>query len=285
MKRTLVIICFGMLLSFCAPACKAESSTGAPSSSTLDNRGCALQRVYAYDAALSDFDQAIKLDPSYALAYSHRAHLLEELGEFDKAMLDYNRVVALRPNEADAYFDRGYALGNAAPAIRDLSDKWRKRILAIKDLNKALELNPRYRSAYEARGFARAGTNDVAGAIDDLTQAIKLRPSAVDYAVRGYFREMRGELSEAVSDLDEAISCDKTVATFNVFSARARLRAATGNIYGAIQDFVIAYHWLPSQGGWEEQKWMMVKLVSETVERKLRTMCISEWEWWHGFQM
>ena len=61
---------------------------------------------------------------------------------------------------------RGVAKGR----LNDYSD-------AIIDLNKAIEINPRYAEAYNDRGVAKRGLKDYDSAIADFDKAIEINPN------------------------------------------------------------------------------------------------------------
>jgi tetratricopeptide (TPR) repeat protein len=49
------------------------------------------------DRAIADYDQALKLDPNYALAYNNRgnAHFLKK--NYDRAIADYDQAIRIDP--------------------------------------------------------------------------------------------------------------------------------------------------------------------------------------------
>ena len=57
--------------------------------------------------AISDFTEAIRLDPKLAVAYCNRGIAYEKQHNFDKAISDYNEAIRLDPNFALAYYNRG----------------------------------------------------------------------------------------------------------------------------------------------------------------------------------
>lgn len=62
------------------------------------------------DRALQNYDQAIALDPNYAIAYVNRAVVHAQQGNYDRAIRDLDQAIALDPNDGLAYVNRGECL-------------------------------------------------------------------------------------------------------------------------------------------------------------------------------
>ena len=60
-----------------------------------------------HDKAITDFSEAIRLDPKYVNAYIGRGLCWYNKGEYEKAMADYNEAIRLDPEYAGAYLNRG----------------------------------------------------------------------------------------------------------------------------------------------------------------------------------
>jgi tetratricopeptide (TPR) repeat protein len=61
------------------------------------------------DRAIEDLDQAIRLNPNYALAFSSRGLAYARKGQPDRAIQDYDQAIRLNPKYADAFSNRGAA--------------------------------------------------------------------------------------------------------------------------------------------------------------------------------
>ncbi|NCQ98028.1 MAG: tetratricopeptide repeat protein [Microcystis aeruginosa L211-101] len=75
------------------------------------------------DLALSDYNQALNINPRLALAYYNRGNLYKEQGKPDLALSDYNQAININPRLAEAYYNRGvlyYYRLEREKAIRDL---------------------------------------------------------------------------------------------------------------------------------------------------------------------
>jgi serine/threonine-protein phosphatase 5 len=55
-----------------------------------------------YGYAISDAEEAIKLDPSFLKAYYRRASAYMALGKFKESLKDFRSVVKYAPNDPDA---------------------------------------------------------------------------------------------------------------------------------------------------------------------------------------
>jgi tetratricopeptide (TPR) repeat protein len=58
---------------------------------TYVERGSLFESLEKYDQALSDYDQAISLEPNYKLAYANKGYRLRELGRYAEALIALER--------------------------------------------------------------------------------------------------------------------------------------------------------------------------------------------------
>jgi tetratricopeptide (TPR) repeat protein len=85
-------------------------------------RALGLSLAGRYDEALPDYDQAIELDPTSAIALNNRAWTLFKSGRSEKGMPDVERSLMLAPGNAHAHDTRAHihqALGRARDALAD----------------------------------------------------------------------------------------------------------------------------------------------------------------------
>ena len=57
--------------------------------------------------AIELLDKAIKLDPSFAMAYGNRGNAYQDLKQYTRAIKDYNKAIELDPSLVKAYNNRG----------------------------------------------------------------------------------------------------------------------------------------------------------------------------------
>jgi len=165
------------------------------------NRGKAYADKSQYDRAISDFNEAIEIDPMYAEAYNNRAIAYIAKGQFDQAFSDFNKAIEINPQYAEAYLYRG--------GLYDHKGEYDR---AISDFNKAIEINPRYVEAYSNRGYACAKKGEYDQAISDCTKAIEIDPQhAAAYLNRGLAYDDKDQYDQAISDYNKAIELNSTL--------------------------------------------------------------------------
>ena len=103
------------------------------------NRGGTYHEKKEYDLAIKEFTEAIRLDPTNALAYFKRGNVYIDKNEYDLAIKDYSEAIRLNPNLACAYNNRGYVYA-----------KKKEYDLAIGDCTEAVRLDPEYKRAHDS---------------------------------------------------------------------------------------------------------------------------------------
>jgi tetratricopeptide (TPR) repeat protein len=234
------------------PVSTVPSSTP-PTADDYYVRGSAFLQRGDYQQALSDYTQAIRLQPDFAEAYGNRQKIYFWQGNYQQAVADGNRAIQLNPDLSTAYIFRGFAhskLGN----IRN----------QLSDLNQAVARNPRSATAYSYRSYTHYLLSNYPQAIADTEQAVKLdAQSSWAYAVRGIAHSKQGQGQEALDDGSSAIQFDPSAV--DGWFARAIIslnlkdyRSALDSINQAIKlnpNFADAYatraeaHWLTGNRG------------------------------------
>jgi tetratricopeptide (TPR) repeat protein len=97
-------------------------SSGNMRVTVLINRGIANLRDESPDKALSDFDEALTINPRSANAYGYKGFLNHKQGNFADAIADFNKAIDLDNENVMNYYNRGVAflrLGDKAKACAD----------------------------------------------------------------------------------------------------------------------------------------------------------------------
>ncbi len=121
--------------------------------------------IFLPDKALTDLNEAIRLDPKNAVCYRHPADIWAAKGDSDKAIADCTRAIRLDPKDADSYQCRSEIWGT-----RKDDDK------AIADYDEAVRLDPQNASGYRSRGHVFLKKSDYDKALADFDQALRLDP-------------------------------------------------------------------------------------------------------------
>ncbi|MFF5371810.1 tetratricopeptide repeat protein [Streptomyces sp. NPDC013187] len=221
-------------------------------------RGDELRGEGAYAQALTEYDQAVALDPELALAYRHRSGIRGDLGDHDGAIADLDRAVALDPHNAWYVALRGEhhrIAGRDAEAIRDLTEAVRldpasafawasrgatheragERDAALADLGRALDLDPDYVWALARRARVWRALGDSRRQLADLDRALALNPDwPWARCERGDALRAAGRDEEAVADLDVALALDPTYTS--AYASRGESLARLGRHAEALAD-------------------------------------------------
>ena len=121
----------------CSRAIDSRQYTGRSLARLYARRGGAYQTQGDLNRAMADFNESMRIDPTYPAAYSNRGNIWYHKGEFNRAIADYNQAIQLDPKYGSAYMNRGSALGSKGDFDR-----------AIADFYQAIQLDPKDAEAY-----------------------------------------------------------------------------------------------------------------------------------------
>jgi tetratricopeptide (TPR) repeat protein len=222
-------------------ACTALIESGRETPKNLaaafNNRCLALNNKKAHERALSDCDQAIRLDPAYESAFVNRGATHYNMKNLDRAIADYSEALRLDPNDAIAFNDRGNVW-------RAKGDEDR----AVADYDAAIRINPNYSYPYNGRANVWRAKGDVDRAIADYNQAIRLNPAYVTAIVnRGAAWRIKGDHDRAIADYDVAIRLNPGDAS--AFNSRGNAFNDKQDYDHAIADFSAAIRLDPNATG------------------------------------
>jgi tetratricopeptide (TPR) repeat protein len=195
---------------------------------TFYNRGIEWSDQRDHDRAISDYTEALRLNPQDASSFYNRGNSWRQKGDGEKAIADYTDALRVNPRHASAYNNRGLAWADRREYDR-----------AIADYTEALRVDPQHMSAYNNRGNAWRDKGDTGRAIADFNEGIRLNPQyALAYNNRGLARTDRREYEAAIADFNEAIRLNPQYA--NAYSNRGDALGSTGERTRALADYAEA---------------------------------------------
>lgn len=240
-----------------------------------------------YDAAIDAFSKALETNPGFRLAYLHRAIAYSEQKRYDQALADYGRVLELEPNNPLAYVSQGityyeqeryglavYSFSRALDLDPNNAIALHNRQLACtaiqetpaqaesKSFQSGEQLNP---EELCARGGDKLDRGDIAGALDDFNEAIRLDSKyCMAYKNRGYVR--RNELDDidgAIDDFTIALTLNPDDATVLLY--RGNALTVRGDINGALNDYDMAIELAPDWArGYASRGYLLLYKTDET---------------------
>ncbi len=200
------------------------------------NRGLVYLRQYEYQRAIADFNRVIELRPDFAEVYMNRAVAWEGIKNYQAAVADLTHALELGAPSTRIYFMRARArtqTGDKEGAKQDMAEGLRRQPTdekswvargwaklnsdlpgALKDFEKAGELNPRYLPAMQNQAYVlgKLGRNQEAVAV--LDREIEMYPDFVPArAGRGVMLARLHKRQAAHEDASEALRRDFGPAT------------------------------------------------------------------------
>ncbi|MFC7529115.1 tetratricopeptide repeat protein [Actinoplanes sp. GCM10030250] len=163
-----------------------------------ERRGESHRWLKRYEQALADFDRAIELDPKSDWAIASRGETYHAMERYEQALADFDRAIELNPKSDWAIASRG-----------ETYHAMERYEQALADFDRAIELNPKSDWATAGRGLTYRAMERYEQALADFDRAIDLDPeSSWAIASRGetYHAMERYEL--ALADFDRAIELD-----------------------------------------------------------------------------
>ena len=166
-----------------------------PTPEALYNRGISKYEFDDLQGAIEDFNEAIRLYPDYAKAFSNRGIAKYDHGDLQGAIEDFDEAIRLEPDHVKAFYNRGKVKNILGDPLG-----------AIEDFNETIRLKPDSTPAFFHRGNTKSDLGDLRGAIEDFDEAIRLKPDYAEaYFNRGLAKDALVDIQNAIEDYDNAI--------------------------------------------------------------------------------
>lgn len=164
----------------------------------LLRRGDLLEDEEQLEAAASDYQAALNLDPQSAEAYFGRGYVRYHQDRYAEAERDLSAAIEITPQDRRFYYFRG--------RTRHQQGRFDD---AVADFNKALKVSPRYRRGYYGQALAFAKQGKLPEAVEACKLALENDPYDLDfYLIRGRAHRDLQHRDEAIRDLSIASALD-----------------------------------------------------------------------------
>ena len=189
-----------------------------------NNRANYYSRKREYQKALDGYDEAVRLTPTSFIPLGNRGNVFLNTREWDKALEAYDRAL-----KANGTYSRSFA--GKATAYREK----RQFDLALKEAERAMELEPNSPHSLLARGLTLSAMKEHDKAMTNFEEALRFDPllGAAFFGRAGVYLA-REEYQPAIRDLDTAMRLSPKYAAAMV--RRAEAWKACGNPLRALAD-------------------------------------------------
>ncbi|MFN3315293.1 MAG: caspase family protein [Raineya sp.] len=128
-----------------------------------------------YLEAISDFSEAIRLNPETAEAYFGRAVAYTHTQNYQKALTDINKALIINKSQAEYFAQKAkilFALKHYEKAVQEISQ--------------AIFIKPENATFYHLRATIRLALQDYEGTIQDTEKTLQINPNLIEpYAEQG----------------------------------------------------------------------------------------------------
>lgn len=195
--------------------------------------------------AIQSLDKAVALEPNAWQALANRALLHLKSGEIDAALSDYNKAVAIDPNKLLMFrTDRRptYRTSDLTAGPPELAQEQAEHDRLVSNLEKAVA------NGFFGRCQERARGRDLAAALADCNQALQLDPGNPNGLYgRCAIKVFMQAFSSALSDCDAALAASDRKQPAWLY-LRAVIKGKLGDRSGAQADAAAANQLLPGIG-------------------------------------
>jgi len=168
----------------------------------LIDRGLELAKKGQGDAAIAEWEKALKLDPGDAKIHYCLGVALGQKGKPDEAITHFQKAVEVNPEYAEAQNNLGSALGQKGRLDE-----------AIAHFQKAVGVNPEFAEAQNNLGSALMQEGKLDEAITHFQKAVEVNPELADAQNNlGLALGQKGRLEEAITHFQKAVEVNPRLA-------------------------------------------------------------------------
>ena len=181
-----------------------KSSTGTAQAHVI--RGEALMGAHDMNGAISEYREALRLEPDNVAAHYDLGHAFEAQGDIDGAATEYRESIHLKPDLALAHA----SLGAVLQRKKDIDG-------ALAEDREAIRLKPDFEQAHANLGSLLRAKGDFDEAIPELNEALRLNhDDAKAHRDLGLVLGGKREWDQSIAELREAVRLDPTLAEAHV---------------------------------------------------------------------
>ncbi|WVQ68839.1 uncharacterized protein L199_007048 [Kwoniella botswanensis] len=137
-----------------------------------------------HGAALDDFDQILKINPSFAQAHLQKAKILAKEGDFEKAQSELKAYGKSKSDNESEELIHSVTLAAGASKSAHKARKNKEWHVCVDHATKALEVGPNSAELRELRVECATELGDVQAVYGDLSRLASLNPSSTLYPVK-----------------------------------------------------------------------------------------------------
>ncbi|WP_419901507.1 tetratricopeptide repeat protein [Kiloniella sp.] len=199
-----------------------------------NNRGILFQDLNNADEAESDFEDSVRLLPSYSDAYFNLSSLLSSQKRYDDALALLNTALTISPEDAELILKRGII-------YRELNEIE----AALQDISQAILIKPSLGSKLIDQSNVYFGTYIESATIEHFISILSDEPASLD----GYLNRAKSYLSagffkRALADTEYVIELEPK--SFKAYETKAIILYSQGAYDKSIRAFDNALHFAPN---------------------------------------
>lgn len=252
------------------------------------NRGSVYEQRQEYKLAVKDYTKALELskdsEPLQILSYFNRARTYTKMESYELALADIRQGEKMLPSFSKNYFLESliYQKQGRKQLARQrmnigtmyelmtqghyflagvMAEQGNLNEIALNLLNKAAEQEPGNRDVYSVRGLVYAKLSQPEKGIADLTKALSIKESAMDYNNRGECYRYLKQYNKARKDYASALRLASTDSDYHaVYDSMGQLAFDQGDYKRAVEYLTKALSIAPYEDGYKTRSQAFRKL-------------------------